>query len=281
MSTTSSIATTTDLFSQAVPPVKTEVESADKASGGVSLAAQSTEPEISEAGRALAQLYDAASAFVQAEHFDVFKGWKYDSAGYVLNNESAYMDVERYNNYLFDKAATRLVEEARQQFGATLEKKDVLAQLKAENANIAAIRFNDNERRNTLGVGVNGYANLTYSDVQSLTDMYITAKENGLNAAFVHDVAFHKGSYNQDKDILVEATFWTPEKLAAEPMRTRIEWAEEIKSKLTTTFGFEARFFEQLLNPRMSLGSANTNTLEFISQLLDIYNRKSLLQNPS
>jgi hypothetical protein len=90
----------------------------------------SEEAQISPKARALAEFYEAASAFIQEEHFETFTGWKLSngSSGYVLNRESAYLDVEKYNNYLFDKAATTLVDEARQ-LGLALDKDEALAQL--------------------------------------------------------------------------------------------------------------------------------------------------------
>jgi hypothetical protein len=48
-------------------------------------------------------------------------------------------------NYLFDKAATKLVEQAGR-LGLTLDKDETLAQLKADNADIAAIKYSDADR---------------------------------------------------------------------------------------------------------------------------------------
>jgi hypothetical protein len=251
----------------------------------------SPEPQISPTAKALAEFYEAASAFVQKEHLEPFTGWKYSngSSGYVLNYESAYLDIEKYNNYLFDKAATALVDRARQ-MGLALDKKGAIAQLKADNADIAAIKYSDMNRVKYLNMCLSvGFSKLTVSDVDSLTDMYIKAKENGLDATQLHDVAFHLGGHNSWRDgpIILEMylsppgqTNATPEEIAAydagrfASIQNKIDMVGLLKARLAnTTFGFsyEKDFFEQLLNPRISLGGVNDNTLSFLLQMLDIY----------
>jgi hypothetical protein len=94
MNTVSSIALTASAFLPTPP-------AGDACTGAASsqdmLVTASLEPQISPNARALAEFYEAGSAFVKKEHLETFTGWKYDSAGYVLNDESAYLDVEKYN----------------------------------------------------------------------------------------------------------------------------------------------------------------------------------------
>jgi hypothetical protein len=280
MNTVSSIASTPVTLPTVTPQRQTGADTRN------TLIPTSPEPQISPTAKALAGFYEAASAFVQKEHLESFTGWKYDSKGYVLNNEGAYMDVERYNNYLFDKAATTLVNQARQ-MGLTLDKDETLAQLKADNADIAAIRFNNDERVKNLGASVS-YTSLTYGDVKSLTDMYIAAKENGLDATQVSKsmdaMAFSVGNHNRLRDVPMFSA--VPEDQIAvhdAPYQSKIDLAGEIKAKLALTasnvFGFEyeSEFFENLLNPRYYLLDIPDSTLNFLSQLLDIYSQKQAL----
>jgi hypothetical protein len=282
MNTVSSLASTP---AAPLPTTRTETRSGGSANE-VSVTA-SPEPQISAKARALAEFYEAASAFVQKEHFEPFTGWKYNSARYVTNYESAFMDIERYNNYLFDKAATTLVDQAKQ-MGLALDKDETLAQLKADNADIAAIRYSDADRVKYLNMCLSaGYSKLTYNDVNSLTDMYITAKENGLDATQINDVAFRLGDqrYWQNSGVVLVEPHpgATPEEIAANDakylgsIRNKLALADEIKAKLAnTSFGFddEKAFFEGLLAPFIHLGGIDDSTLDFLSQLLDIYSRK-------
>ncbi|MDR1934540.1 MAG: hypothetical protein LBS49_02970 [Candidatus Accumulibacter sp.] len=282
MNTVSSLAST-----PAAPSPTTRTETRGSGSANEVSVTASPEPQISPKARALAEFYEAASAFVQKEHLKPFTGWKYDSAGYVLNRESGYLDVERYNNYLFDKAATTLVDQAKQ-MGLALDKDETLAQLKADNAGIAAIRYSAADRikyQNMCADVV--FSNLTYNDINSLTDMYIAAKENGLDATQVGTVAFRLGDqrYWQNSGVVLVEPHpgTTPEEIAANDakylgsIQNKLALADEIKAKLAnTSFGFddEKAFFEGLLAPFIHLGGIDDSTLDFLSQILDIYSRK-------
>jgi hypothetical protein len=247
--------------------------------------------------RGLAELYNAASAFVRNEHFDPFTGWKLDDAGCVQNRESAYMDIEKYNKHLFDRAAAEFVEQAGQR-DLALYKQDVLAQLKADNADIAAIGYDDAARRENLGK-LNIYSCLYHGEVQCLTDLYIAAKENGLDTKNVNLMAFHKGSFNMRHTRgITRSGSWIgylevpvgwrdgetgAGKIAAGILspRARLDLVAEIRAKLVTaSFGLEQEraFFDEYLHPCIRQSSARDDFLKFLSRLLDLCNRKSLGQ---
>jgi hypothetical protein len=289
MNTVSSIASTPVA---ARPTTRTDTPSTGKDTTTTPVTA-SPEPQISPMAKALAEFYEAASAFVQKEHLEPFTGWKYSngSSGYVLNDESAFMDIERYNNYLFDKAATALVDQARQ-MGLALDKDETLAQLKADNADIAAIQFSNADRVKYLNMCLSvGYSKLTYNDVNSLTDMYIKAKENGLDAKEVNLVAAHVGTQKywqklQASGVVVHELHsgTTPEEIADYDTKylarnqNKLALAEEIKAKLVnTSFGFnnEQELFKGLLAPFIHLDDVNESTLSFLLQMLDIYSPDS------
>jgi hypothetical protein len=282
MNTVSPIAASAAYVPMTAP--QTGTDSAQDAS-----AAASPEAQISPQAKALAELYDAASAFIQKEHFEPFTGWKYSngSSGYVLNEESAYLNVEKYNNYLFDKAATTLVEQARQ-MGLALDKDETLAQLRADNANVAAIKYSDAERVKYLKMNLSvGYSRLSSGEVDILTDLYITAKENGLDASQVCGVASYLGGYYHDKSVIMMESYSVPkpfapctvEEIAEHELKNfarfqnKIDMAGELKAKLSSVnFGFdeENAFFEQFLNPRITLPGVNDNILGFLLQIADL-----------
>jgi hypothetical protein len=289
MSSIASLASSSAAFVPAASQAGTNSSGAVSVSSNDAPITTSPEVQISPQAKALAEFYEAASAFVREEHIEPFTGWKRDSAGYTLNYESAYLDVEKYNNYLFDKAATTLVEQAKQ-LGLALDKDETLAQLKADNADIAAISFNNTERVKYLKMCQSvGFSNLSYGEVESLTDMYILAKENGLDATQVGTVAFYLGGFHHNDDNAIMGELYelpynpdrrtiTAEEIAAYEagrfahMQDSIDLAGEIKAKLpNVTFGFnnESGFFASILNPRLTL--AGEDTLSFLLQIADFY----------
>ena len=292
MSSIASLASSSAAFVPVASQAGTNSSGAASVSGNDATITASSEVQISPQAKALAELYEAASAFVREEHLEPFTGWKRDSAGYTLNYESGYLDIEKYNNYLFDKAATTLVEQARQ-LGLALDKDETLAQLKADNADIAAIWFNNTERVKYLKMCQEVcFSSLSYGEVESLTDMYIIAKENGLDASQVGLVAFSLGHYHHEDDgantgewyhLSPEHSASTAEEIAAYEsedfarIQDKIDQAAELKAKLSNViFGFnnESEFFAYSLNPRLGLiggPEAPDPTLSFLLQIADFY----------
>jgi len=199
----------------------------------------------------------------------------------MVNQQGAYVDIERYNNYLFDKAATTLVAQAKEK-GIELDKKDVLAQLKENNAEIAALKFDFQGRLEKLAYN-STYRRLTYSDIQGITDIYIMAKENGEDLSdgvrannvtlLVSKLTHYRFAqtvtmgYGRSSDI-PDATL----KLAA-----------EIRGKMTDSFGFGIDFFNNILDPNKALALCPTQEsdvveyefLQFLSQMVDIKQGKT------
>ena len=292
MSSIASLASSSAAFVSVVSQAGTNSSGAASVSGNDAPITASPEVQISPQAKALAELYEAANAFVREEHLEPFTGWKSDSAGYTLNYESAYLDVEKYNNYLFDKAATTLVEQARQ-LGLALDKDETLAQLKADNADIAAIWFNNTERVKYLKMCQSvGFSGLSYGEVEILTDMYIIAKENGLDTSQVNLLASQLGGYHYHDDQAIarewyhlspERSAYTAEEIAAYEaedfarIQDKIDQAAELKAKLSNaTFGFnnESGFFAYSLNPRLGLfggPEAPDPYLSFLLQIADFY----------
>lgn len=134
--------------------------------------------QISESAKLLSSLYATANEYVKDEHLPAF-------TGPVQGNmpPSGYVNVGKYNDYLFDKAASTMIAAAKDS-GISLDKADVVAQLKSDNAEIASIKLDNASRVHKLGSG-SVMADLTLSDLDNLTETYIAAKEHGLDLAEV------------------------------------------------------------------------------------------------
>jgi hypothetical protein len=238
-------------------------------------ATESSKPIISYQGTVLSTLFEEADAFIQKEHFISFQGYRYTngSHGYVIDYEGAYLDVGKYNNYLFDKAATSLVAQAKEK-GIELDKNDVAAQLKANNTEIAAMKLDDQSRRDLLG-SASVLSRLSWSDLQSFTDMYITAKENGLDVTEVLHLAHDKGVYSAPGVTWIRSA--PPADLFSE---FTLNLAEEIRGKLTDFFGIGKELFDFILDPELALAATHGNgvnvdiatrsRLDFLTKLLDL-----------
>lgn len=238
-----------------------------------------TAPQVSDQAKTLSTLFESASRYMEQEY-------KIHYVDYRIERScpGGYMNIEKYNNYLFDKAATTMVRQAGEQ-GMVIEKDDVLAELKSANTHISSLKFDDQGRRSTLGVN-HSYFHLSLADLDDFTTMYITAKEHGLNVDDVERVAAAKGFYKSCEGLWVESchlpidfdrTETDPKKIEAarvDPPEHLMEKAREIKAKLQGDLGLGSGFMNYLLNPRLGLGGQAESTLDFLSRLIDIQNQQ-------
>jgi hypothetical protein len=268
-------------YSTATTPQTTSATSAasPSASSAAATGTQSSKAVISYQGTVLSSLFDAADEFIQKEHFNVFAGYRFTngSSGYTIDAEGAYLDVEKFNNYLFDKAATTLVAQAKEK-GIELDKKDVLAQLKENNAEIAEIKFDYGKLMENLPYN-SIYRRLTYSDVQSLTDVYIMAKESGEElreigkSNFVTALASKLAGYRFAQTVTMGY-----ERHPGDTPAATVKLAAEISSKMVNSFGLGMDFFNNILDPNTGLAlNAAENAdvfeykfLQFLSKMVDI-----------
>ncbi|RZL28311.1 MAG: hypothetical protein EOP64_04900 [Sphingomonas sp.] len=130
--------------------------------------------QISEQAKVLSTLFDQANKLVQKKHVEPF-------TGYVHGNltTGAVIDVKKYNDYLFGKAADAVVAGAAEQ-GISLDKGNVIAQLKDANKSVASLNQSQEARNALLGSNFT-LTRLTQSDYDKATDTYIAAQENGLS----------------------------------------------------------------------------------------------------
>jgi hypothetical protein len=236
-------------------------------------------PFLSDQAKILSSLYTSASDYLKSEHMEPFPGIV---KGYIA--PSGYINVEKYNAYLFDKAATTMVAAAMDK-GIPLNKEEVLAQLKGDHSDIAAITLDDQHRKAKLGEN-SVFTDLTLSDLDNMTDVYITAKENGLDLEEVGGLALdraiqnHYGETLQESDIYPSGWDFTetdPDKIAA-----AVNWlpesftsgADEIRNKIQGDLGLGSDFIDFLLNPRLGLRGATDASLDFLSKLVDIHNKQ-------
>jgi hypothetical protein len=261
---------------------------------------------LSPAASYLTQLFSTASDWLRQEHLVPWPGirYSYGSHGYMIDEEGSYINIEKYNNYLFDRAADSIVEEAGKQ-GIALEKKDVLAQLKDENQEIAALKFDIQALREKVGPSHSSYY-LSILDINVITDMAITLREQGHTIKqdlrtgphtrgsagdFLGAMALKVGCYRTWGAYMVpgkvfplgfDFTGKSQEEIdAAEllPPKEMMEYAKEIKEKLLLAggMGIESGFWEQYLDPRIGLEHTDEN-LRVLADLLDIYNGKKSIR---
>ncbi|NIE76529.1 hypothetical protein F3J44_08980 [Pantoea sp. Tr-811] len=237
------------------------------------------EPAISDEAKALLKLYASAGDYVRGQYMEPY-------AGRVNGNSppSGYINIEKYNNYLFEKAAGKMVSAA-SDLGITLKVSDVLAQLKVDNQDIADIQMDERNRKSRAGAESVLY-NLTSSDLDNFTDIYIAAKENGLDLEQVAGLAIDRGIQNRYGSTLKEFDIYPygwdfsetdPDKIAAAKNQlpgSITQKADEIRNKLQGGTGLAGDFVEYLLNPRTGLCSATDDSLDFLSRLIDIYNQQ-------
>lgn len=253
------------------------------ATAGTASASQaSSGTDISSQASALFKLYDAASSFVKSQSMTNF-------SGYVQGNvtPSAYIDVGEYNDYVFDKAASAMVDEANN-LGISLDKNDVISQLRQENSDISNIKSDQAKTNAALGAS-SVYLNLSASDRSALTDIYIKAKEGGLDTDQVEVLAAKKAftsslGSDQSGAVFMPADWdWSetdPDKIAAAKASIGqaaeiVDKADEVKSKLISDLGLGKDFISHILDAETGGGITSSSTLEFLSKLADIYGGES------
>lgn len=246
----------------------------------------SSKSVISYQGTLLSSLFDAADEFIQKEHLIPYPGCRYSngSYGYMVDQQGSYIDIERYNNYLFDKAATTLLEQAKEK-GIELDKKDILAQLKENNAEIAALKFDNQKRLENLAYN-HTFRTLTYFDIQSLTDLYIMAKESGedlsdgMKSNNVQLLASELTSYKFTLTVTMGYERWPGDIPDA-----TVKLAGELRDKMmVNSLGFDKGFINHMLNPNTALGNGyhtqegdeiHYKFLQFLSNMVDIKQGKT------
>lgn len=224
---------------------------------------------VSASAFAAADLFSAASSFVQAEHLKPFSGYDHG-----IVHESGYLNVERYNNYLFDKAATTMVSEG-QKAGLSLNKDDILTALRSANSGIAALKDDNEARVKLLGPG-SVLIDLSTSEMRNFTDMYIAAKEKGLDTNRVKEAATLQGMANKDKRLGITTVVYDPEKektgygntLASEKVSSTSEkpW-DKLKTSLYDSFGLSNAMINLLVDSVKAGSTDGKKILDFIQAL--------------
>lgn len=227
------------------------------------------ESKISETAKLLSSLYENASKFVVAEHLEPFS--KYVNG---QGAAEAYINVGRYNHYVFDKAASSMIEQAAKQ-GITLDKKDVIAQLKADNTEIAEMKLDNQQRISRLGEN-SVLTHLSEDEMNALTDLYISARENGLDLFQVDVLATHKGIQKYYGAALGEGDIIPGAPNEQNPISpSTLEKAEEIRGKIQGNLGLGDDFVNYMLNPKVALRGASEVFLDFFSRLIDLQNQRN------
>lgn len=220
-------------------------------------------PKLSSGAVALDALFKSASQSIKDNHMEPF-------SGYVRGNVSAaaYIDVNMYNDYIFEKSATDMVKQAKD-LGIELDKEDVIKQLKTENPEIASIRASDSDRVNKLGP-TSTYAKLSASDLETLTKTYITAKENNLDLDQVDILAAKMGFQNMYGGVLAGGDEFDAAGDVT-PLKPEIEkMAEEVSAKMKNNMGLNSDFVKFLLDPQQGLKWADKGNMDFLLKLAEL-----------
>lgn len=178
--------------------------------------ATTVELHVSDQAKTLSAFFDSASLYIGKEHVEPF-------SGYVkgLVSTGSWINFEKYNNHLFDKAASMMVGQAKDQ-GIVVAQESVVAHLRAVNADIANLKFDDYDRCDKLGDN-SVLSNLTPSDLDSITDLYITAKEEGLDLNALKSLATDVGRKRYYGDTLGEGDISPLDGISAKPILKKLK----------------------------------------------------------
>lgn len=211
------------------------------------------ELQLSSTSQALTQAFQQAVDWLQQEAIEPFQG-RMDQ----LRTASVNIDAGRYNLYLVYQKANELL----QTFGRTVDLDELKNQLIQGSGITTENPLNATNRKDLLTMNVSGL--LLESDVQALTDVYIYAKESGLDAEQVNGLGFFMGVYRQSQQT---THYFHPPTEPAAP--ATIQQAQAIySSKETPLVQFESGFLEQMLHSEKSLKSfSKVVDLDFLQKL--------------
>jgi hypothetical protein len=127
---------------------------------------------ISSTASTLSDLLDAANKYIQSNYQASDVTYK---DGYTSVN--AYLNVKKYNDFLFDNAASQMVAKGAD-MGISIDKDQLVQTLRQSNLAISSITDNNDVRTETLNVDgiTSSYSRLTDSDRNALTDQFIAEK---------------------------------------------------------------------------------------------------------
>lgn len=245
--------------------------------------------KISKNGALLSGLFDMADKFIRDEYISPYEGEVVDEKGFLKEQPGRYLNFQKYNEYIFEKAAKNMVRHA-EDGGVVLDENEVIDELKKNNRMISGLNFDNQDRLSKLPGG-NVFRNLTESDLDDFTDMFIAAKEGGLATkpiiSLAFDVAIRKDPMHANTLWADEAEIfpadWDFEKNGSatpyyQPSEFNLRLGESIRVKLDergarVPLGKEV-MTNWLLHPRRGLIFADQTLLEIVSRTVDLQNNK-------
>lgn len=212
-----------------------------------------TDLQLSSTSQALIQEFQQAVKWLQQEALEPFQG-----RGDELGTLSTIIDIGRYNLYLIDKKA----DELQQRFGSSIDIKEMKSQLIQASGIATENTLNSANRKEQLVQNVAGL--LHDQDVQALTDIYIYAKEEGLDTKQVEHLAFFLGVYRHSQR---GANSYHPPSQPADA--ETIKQAQAIfSSKQNPVAKLDSGFLETMLNPNKNLKSfSKLVDLDFLQEI--------------
>ncbi|WP_404416391.1 hypothetical protein [Marinospirillum sp.] len=218
---------------------RTEPEKNQQLSQGAT--STQAELQLSSTSQALTQAFQQAVDWLQQEAIEPFQGRRNQLATASVN-----IDVGRYNLYLVDQK----VNELQQTFGSSVDVKEMKNQLTQASGITTNNPLSSANRKDELHQNVAGL--LHEKDVQALTDIYIHAKEEGLDTDQVNHLAFYMGHYRGTQQHS-NYSYHPPEK----PVDSEtVEQAQAIySSNENPVTELDSGFLESMLNPDKMLKS--------------------------
>lgn len=217
---------------------------------------QTTSIQLSPTSLVKAEDFDQAVKGIQKEALEAFTRIEQGYFGI-----SAKIDVGRYNLYLVDQQ----VESLQSQYGASLDT-DTLKKQLIDSTGIVTENPLKGSKRKDFFYDQTSFYYLKEKDVQTLTDIYIYAKENNLDTEKVDNLSSMLGAYRMD-EVKYPGLFYPDKRKPYDP--EVVEQAKAIYSNDGTGVAqFEQGFLDYALNPEKNLRTfTKVADLDFLEQI--------------
>lgn len=248
--------------------------------GNATVVKQSASVEISSTAATASDMFAIANKFVRDEHIEPFRG--YDKG---IVSPGGHLNVEKYNNYIFDKAASEMVGTAANA-GLTLSKGDILDALKTSNSGIASLKNDETARIANLGqASVLSHINL--GDLNFLTDMYIKGKSADLEVSIVKDLAGQMGLSNKYKNEGISVAVYDPERelkglpytdTAVQVSADSVDEFDKLKLSLYGKLGLSTQMINLLIDNIRVGNKDESKTLSFLQSVMSVGKHRNALE---
>lgn len=189
-------------------------------------------------------------------------------------SEGTYINVAKYNLYIISKAADQMVADG-VKGGVSLDKDSVVTALRSKVATHSIEELNYNRRIGDLGEA-SVLTDLSQRDLDRFTDIYIAAKEKGLDVIHVKELAVMTGIENRNIRLGVTMGVYDPEtdfvgyESATESIPSRKEIGghdEGFISTLAKGYDISTSLMKHLMNSVKAGWKDGDDLLDFLKSL--------------